>query len=75
MHSLHTTLLDDDTLYTIIANVVGDETSREFCTLTEHYLNDSNLDTAAQAHGTDWNTIKNLADEIETQARKHRENQ
>jgi len=71
--SVDTTLLDDGEMYDLIADVVGDETSLEFCTLSEYYLHGNDLDVCMRAHMTDWTDIKPLLDEIEERAEKRRE--
>lgn len=68
-----TTFLRDGEMYDLIVDVVGDETSHEFITLTEYYLDNNSLDTAMRANMADWSDIKPLVDEIEeraTEARK-----
>ena len=67
-----TTFLRDGEMYDLIVDVVGDETSHEFATLTEHYLDDNSLDIAVRANMTDWDEIKPLVDEIEERATKAR---
>lgn len=71
--SLHTTLLDDGDMYDIIVEAVGDETSLEFCTLVDHYLEDNDLDLCMRANGTSWDDIKPLTDEVERLAAEKRE--
>lgn len=66
-------LLSNGELYDIIVEVVGDETSREFCTLSDYYLEDNDLDLAMRSHGTDWDTISPLIDEVEAKAKAKRE--
>ena len=71
--TLDTTLLSDAEMYDIIVDVVDDETSLEFCTLTAYYLDDNGLDVSMRAHGTNWRDIKPLLDEIEERAEERRQ--
>jgi hypothetical protein len=68
MHNIDTTLLGSGEMYDLIVDVVGNETSLEFVTLTSYYLDGNDLDTAMRANGTDWRTIKPLVEEIEERA-------
>lgn len=72
MNDLDVTLLSNGELYDIIVEVVGDETSLEFCTLSDYYLDDNDLDLAMRSHGTDWATISPLIDEVEAKAKAKR---
>lgn len=66
--SVDTTLLGDGEMYDLIVDVVGDETSLEFCTLSEHYLDGNDLDISMRANMTDWEDIKPLVNEVEERA-------
>jgi len=63
-------LLDESELYDVIVDVVGDETSLEFCTLVDYYLEDNDLDLCMRAHGTDWDTIKPLVEDVDEKAQE-----
>lgn len=66
-----TTFLSDDELYDIIVDVVGDDTSREFCALQDYFLRDNDADLALRAHGIDPDRMMDLIDEVEQQAKDH----
>lgn len=68
MTNTATALLSDSELYDVIIDVVGDETSLEFCTLTTHYIDGNDLDTAVRANGMLWEDVKPLAREVDEQA-------
>jgi hypothetical protein len=67
-----TVFLSDGEMYDLIVEVVGDETSLEFCTLSDHYLDDNDLDLSMRANGTTWEDIQPLVDEIEEKASEKR---
>lgn len=73
MNDVNVVLLSDGELYDIIVDVVGDETSLEFCALSDYYLQDNTLDAAMQINGVDWNTMQDLVDEVEERAAEKRE--
>ena len=65
-----TSLLPDDEMRGVIEEVVGDDTSAEFITLTSHYIDGNGLTVAMRAHGTNWDEINELtskADELAKQ--------
>ena len=65
-----TAMLSNGEMYDVIADIVGDETSLEFCTLTSYYLDGNDLDTAMRANGTHWETINELTSEVDEKARE-----
>lgn len=65
-----TAMLSSGEMYDVIVDVVGDETSLEFCTLTSYYIDGNDLDTAMRANGTQWETINELTSEIDEKANK-----
>jgi hypothetical protein len=68
--STATALLSDGEMYDVIVDVVGDETSLEFCTLTSYYIDGNDLDAAMRANGTQWDTINELTSEVDGKARE-----
>lgn len=70
MGNTATALMHDGDLYDLTVEVVGDETSLEFVTLSDYYLDNNDLDLAMRANGTDWETIKPLVDEIDSKAQE-----
>jgi|GEM_PF-3439894 len=72
MSDLDVALLSHGEKYDLLVDVVGDETSLEFCTLSSYYLDGNDLDTAMRANGTNWNDIKPLTDEFKKRAEKRR---
>jgi len=60
--------LGDGEMYDIIVDVVGDETSLEFCALSDYYLEDNTLDAAIELSGVRWANVEPLIDEIEEKA-------
>lgn len=75
MNNINVVLLSDSELYDIIVDVVGDETSLEFCTLSSYYLDDNTLDASMELHGTHAEDINPLIDEVEERAAEYREQQ
>lgn len=71
--TLQTTALSDAEMYDIIVDVVGDERSLEFCTLTAYYLDDNSLGASMWEHGTNWRDIKPLLDDIEERVEERRQ--
>lgn len=68
-----TVFLSDGELYDIIVDVVGDETSLEFCALSDYYIEDNNLDAAMRTNGVLWSDIDPLINDVEEQASALRE--
>lgn len=64
----NTVFLGDGEMYDIIVDVVGDETSLEFCALSDYYLEDNTLDAAMRLNGVSWSDIEPLIDEVEDKA-------
>jgi hypothetical protein len=65
--------LSDGEMYDIIVDVVGDETSLEFCALSDYYLEDESLDAAMKMNGVLWDDMEPLIDEVEEKAKALRE--
>lgn len=63
-----TVFLGDGEIYDIIVDVVGDETSLEFCALSDYYLEDNTLDAAIELNGVCWSNVEPLIDEVEEKA-------
>lgn len=63
-----TTLLSDDELYDIIVDVVGDDTSREFCALQDHFIRENDAQLVIQTYGVDADDFMDLVDEVEDRA-------
>jgi len=72
MPNTSTALLGRGKLYDVIVDVVGDETSLEFCTLSSYYLDDNDLDTAMRANGTHWDDTQPLVEEVDERAKELR---
>lgn len=63
-----TAMLSDGEMYDVIVDVVGDETSLEFCTLTSYYIDGNTLDAAMSENGTRWDVINELTSEVDEKA-------
>lgn len=72
MHS-ETVFLTDGEMYDIIVDVVGDETSLEFCALSDYFIEDESLDAAMSMNGLLWDDIEPLIEDVEEKATELRE--
>lgn len=73
MSDIHTTLLDDDVLYDLIVDAVGDDTSHEFCALADYYLEDESLTAVTRIHAVDVEDLDPLIHTIQQKARNRSE--
>lgn len=66
------TMLSHGEEYDLIVDVVGDEDSLEFATLSAHLLDGDSLDASMALYGTNWEDINPLLEEYEENARELR---